>query len=119
MKHAGSLCSEAVFRQTIKEIIYENKYRSYLPFLQENPQLSHKTDLVKKTTCKKLRTVTGSNSKMLTQDSVAERVAIDLCKIINIENYNGNSKMEVLFPLIRALHIDPWEIFYPELNNVY
>ena len=25
--------------------------------------------------------------------------------------------MEVLFPLIWALHIDPWEIFYPELNN--
>ena len=63
-------------------------------------------------TIKKSRTAQG-----LTQASVAERIAIDSRTIINIENYNGNPKMEVLFPLIRALHIDPWEIFYPELNN--
>ena len=53
----------------------------------------------------------------LIQTSVAERVAIDSRTIINIENYNGNPKMEALFPLVGALHIDPWEIFYPELNN--
>ena len=63
-------------------------------------------------TIKKARTEQG-----LPQASVAERVAIDSRTIINIENYNGNPKMEVLFPLIRSLHIDPWEIFYPELNN--
>ena len=63
-------------------------------------------------TVKKARIAQG-----LTQASVAERVAIDSRTIINIENYNGNPEMEVLFPLIRALHIDPWEIFYPELNN--
>lgn len=63
-------------------------------------------------TVKKARIAQG-----LTQASVAERVAIDSRTIINIENYNGNPKMEVLFPLIRALHIDPWEIFYPKLNN--
>lgn len=53
----------------------------------------------------------------LTQVNVAERVAIDSRTIINIENYNGNPKMEVLFPLIRALKIDPQDIFYPELKN--
>ena len=37
--------------------------------------------------------------------------------ILNIENYNGNPKMEVLFPLIRTLKIDPWPIFYPELDG--
>ena len=25
--------------------------------------------------------------------------------------------MEVLFPLIRALKIDPWKVFYPEWND--
>ena len=63
-------------------------------------------------TVKKARTEQG-----LTQASVAERVAIDSRTVINIENHNGNPKMEVLFPLVRALQIDPWEIFYPELNH--
>lgn len=63
-------------------------------------------------TVKKARTEQG-----LTQANVAERVAIDSRTIINIENYNGNPKMEVLFPLVRTLQIDPWEIFYPELKN--
>lgn len=36
---------------------------------------------------------------------------------MNIENCHGNPKMAVLFPLLRVLKIDPWEIFYPELKN--
>ena len=38
----------------------------------------------------------------LTQNKVAEIVDIDSCTILNIENYKGNPKMEVLYPLIRA-----------------
>lgn len=31
--------------------------------------------------------------------------------------YQANPKMEVLYPLIRALQIDPWDIFYPEMQH--
>lgn len=51
----------------------------------------------------------------LTQNEVAESINIDSRTILNIENYKGNPKMEILFPLIRKLRIDPQEIFYPEL----
>lgn len=61
---------------------------------------------------KKARTSRG-----FTQVNVAEQIDIDSRTIINIENYNGNPKMEVLFPLVRTLQIDPWEIFYPELKG--
>ena len=37
--------------------------------------------------------------------------------IINIENYKGNPKLEVLYPLIRSLKIDAREIFYPEMQR--
>jgi len=50
----------------------------------------------------------------LTQAGVADCIAIDPRTILNIENCNGNPKMEILYPLIRSLSIDPWEIFYPE-----
>ena len=50
----------------------------------------------------------------LTQSEVAALVNIDMRTVLNIENYKGNPKMEVLFPLVRALKIDPDEIFYPE-----
>ena len=53
----------------------------------------------------------------LTQINLAGRIAIDSRTILNIDNYNGNPKMEVLFPLIRTLKIDPWPIFYPELDG--
>ena len=51
-----------------------------------------------------------------TQAQVAERIDIDARTVLNIENYKGNPKMEVLFPLIRALRIDSNEIFYPEMH---
>lgn len=53
----------------------------------------------------------------MTQQQVAEEAGIDSRTVMNIENYHGNPKMAVLFPLLRVLKIDPWEIFYPELKN--
>ena len=51
----------------------------------------------------------------LTQDELAERVGIDSRTILKIENHRGNPKMEVLYPLIRALNIDANLVFYPDL----
>lgn len=53
----------------------------------------------------------------LTQNQVAEAANIDVRTVLNIENYKGNPKMEVLFPLVRALKIEPREIFYPEMQR--
>lgn len=53
----------------------------------------------------------------LTQNEVADKIDVDVRTVLNIENYKGNPKMEVLFPLIRALKIDSREIFYPELQR--
>lgn len=53
----------------------------------------------------------------LTQGQVADAVNIDTRTILNIENYKGNPKMEILYPLVRALRIDPDEIFYPEMQR--
>ncbi len=53
----------------------------------------------------------------LTQAQVASRIDKDTRTIMNIENYKGNPKMEVLYPLVRALKIDPREIFHPEMQR--
>lgn len=53
----------------------------------------------------------------LTQNEVADAADIDVRTVLNIENYKGNPKMEVLFPLVRALKIDAKEIFYPEMQR--
>lgn len=53
----------------------------------------------------------------LTQCAVADAIHIDDRTILNIENYKGNPKMEILYPLIRSLKIDPCEIFYPEMRR--
>lgn len=53
----------------------------------------------------------------LTQSQVAEEVHIDVRTVLNIENYKGNPKMKVLFPLVRALKIDAREIFNPEMKR--
>lgn len=42
---------------------------------------------------------------------------IDVRTVMNIENYKANPKMEVLYPLIRALRIDARTIFTPELQR--
>ena len=53
----------------------------------------------------------------LTQGEVAAQANMDVRTVLNIENYKGNPKLEILYPLIRTLHLDPQEIFYPELTN--
>ena len=50
----------------------------------------------------------------LTQSEVADAANIDVRTVLNIENYKGNPKLEILFPLVRALKIDSQEIFYPD-----
>ena len=51
----------------------------------------------------------------LTQNQVANIAEIDERTVLNIENYKGNPKLEVLYPLVRALKMDSREIFYPEM----
>ena len=53
----------------------------------------------------------------LTQGQVAGMIGRDTRTVMNIENYKGNPKMEVLYPLIRSLQIDPREIFNPEMGR--
>ena len=53
----------------------------------------------------------------LTQSEVAESIDVDVRTVLNIENSKGNPKMEVLYPLVRALKIDVKEIFYPEMQR--
>ena len=53
----------------------------------------------------------------MTQSQVAEAINIDGRTVMNIENYKGNPKLEVLYPLIRALQIDSREIFNPEMER--
>lgn len=55
---------------------------------------------------------TARETASLTQAELAEKAGIDSRTILNIENYHGNPKMQVLYPLIRALCIDANEIFY-------
>ncbi|MGM9606340.1 MAG: helix-turn-helix transcriptional regulator [Oscillospiraceae bacterium] len=53
----------------------------------------------------------------LTQNEIADAADIDVRTVLNIENYKGNPKMEVLFPLVRALKMDAREIFNPEMQR--
>jgi len=53
----------------------------------------------------------------LTQNEVANAADVDVRTVLNIENYKGNPKMEVLYPLVRTLKLDTREIFYPELKR--
>lgn len=53
----------------------------------------------------------------LTQSEVADAADIDVRTVLNIENYKGNPKLEVLYPLVRALQLDAREIFNPEMQR--
>ena len=53
----------------------------------------------------------------LTQNELASMIDIDSRTVLNIENCKGNPKMEVLYPLIRALKIDAREICNPEMER--
>lgn len=48
----------------------------------------------------------------LTQTALAEKLGLDVRTIINIENYRGNPKFEVLYALITELKIPADKIFY-------
>ena len=62
--------------------------------------------------------IKASRKRMdLTQNEVANSIDVDVRTVINIENYKGNPKLEVLYPLIRSLKIDAREIFYPEMQR--
>lgn len=53
-----------------------------------------------------------------TQADLAELAGMESSRtILNIENYRGNPLLENLYPLIRALKIDPRDIFYPEVHR--
>lgn len=57
----------------------------------------------------------------LSQAALAEKLGIDVRTIINIENFRGNPKFEILYPLITTLRIPADRIFYPgtdALGNV-
>ncbi|MBR1820958.1 MAG: helix-turn-helix domain-containing protein [Clostridia bacterium] len=54
------------------------------------------------------------NKLGLTQLQLVDRIHIEKRTILNIENYKANPKMEILYPLIRELQINPISIFYPE-----
>lgn len=49
----------------------------------------------------------------LSQAALAEKLGIDVRTIINIENFRGNPKFEVLFPLVTTLRIPADRLFYP------
>lgn len=51
------------------------------------------------------------------QVKAATSIGVDKRTILNMEKYEGNPKLEILFPLVRLLHIDPWDIFYPEVSR--
>ena len=56
-------------------------------------------------------------SKGLSQRKVTDMADIEVRTVMHIENYNDNPKMAALYALIRALEIDPREIFYPCQNH--
>ena len=61
-------------------------------------------------------TVRAARKKMgLSQNKVAALIDADERTIMNIETYNANTTMDVLYPLIRTLRIDPRDIFNPEM----
>ncbi|MBD8925298.1 MAG: hypothetical protein EGR89_04735 [[Eubacterium] rectale] len=53
----------------------------------------------------------------LTQMDVSSALEMDNRTILNIENYRGNPKLCVLYPLFRYLKIDANALFYPESQD--
>ena len=52
--------------------------------------------------------------RQITQSELSERIGKSDRTILNIENYDSNPTMDVLYPLVRTLKIDPRLIYYPE-----
>jgi transcriptional regulator with XRE-family HTH domain len=57
---------------------------------------------------------TARNKKGLTQEMLAEKAGVGLRHIMGIENEGSHPSYEVLYKLIRELHIPTDSIFYPE-----
>lgn len=55
------------------------------------------------------------NKKGLTQEKLAEKAGIGLRHIMGIENEGSSPSFDVLYKLIRELHIPADTIFYPEV----
>ena len=53
----------------------------------------------------------------LTQKQVTEDLHIDDRTLSNIERDLGNPRLEILYPMIRYLNVDPRDIFYPEMKR--
>ena len=56
-------------------------------------------------------------SQGLTQKQLADKLNIDERTIMNIERFRANTTMEILYPMIRVLNIDPRDIFNPETES--
>lgn len=53
-------------------------------------------------------------NKHLSQEALAERIGVCKRTIIDIENFTGNPKFEILCPLVRELDLPLYQVFYPE-----
>ena len=53
----------------------------------------------------------------LTKKQLADKINVDERTITSIETYRSNTTMEVLYPLLRTLNIDPREVFNPEMGR--
>lgn len=53
----------------------------------------------------------------LTQDKTAELADTNTRTISAIEHGQSNTRMNILYPLVRKLRIDPNDIFYPEMRS--
>ena len=56
--------------------------------------------------------LSARKTRKVTQEDLSARLGIDPRTLTAIENYRGNPKFNMLFPLIRELNINPEEIFY-------
>jgi len=57
---------------------------------------------------------TARKNRGLTQEDLAEKAGVGTRHIMSIENEGGNPSYDVLYMLIRELHIPSDSIFYPE-----
>lgn len=63
-------------------------------------------------TVRKARTQKG-----LTKKQLADKINVDERTITSIETYRSNTTIEILYPLLRTLNIDPREVFNPEMGK--
>lgn len=53
-------------------------------------------------------------SMHLSQEALAERIGVCKRTIIDIESNTGNPKFEILYSLVRELHLPLYQVFYPD-----